>query len=61
MKSSTYFHMKTKILADFQNYISVPLIELAISRTENEFDTLSQILLIIPREDRVDTEFFKNV
>ena len=26
MKSSTYyFHMKTKILADFQIYISVPL------------------------------------
>ena len=55
-----FFFDLLEILNFCQNVNTKSLIELAISRIQNATEALYQILPIIPREDRVVTEFLSN-
>ena len=59
-KSSTYFfHMKMKILADFQIYISVPLIEYSDNYSKTS-GSLWQSYRHEPNKNLTDSETFKS-
>lgn len=55
------FQQSHEVLNFCEHVNTQPVIEVTISRIENTIEALSQILAIIPCEDRVVTEFLRNI